>query len=50
MSNSDYKKSVNAAHDDLWEMMASPEFVFSDFDDIVQSYGIDADDLLERLI
>ena len=46
----DHEKNVDEAHEDLWESMGSESFRTSDFDDICSGYGIDPDDLLDRLI
>ena len=46
----EYKKQVDDAYDEFWELLGSPGFRFSDFEDTCSAYGIDEDDLLNQLI
>ena len=46
----EYEKLVDNAHDELWDKLGYPDFKSSYFEEVCDSWGIEQDDLLERLI
>lgn len=49
-SKEDLKERVESAAQDFYDRLASPNFSSSEFGDVCSDYGIDEDDLFNRLI
>lgn len=46
----DLEERIESAVEDFYERLASPNFSSSEFGDVCSDYGIDEDDLFNRLI
>lgn len=44
------EENMNLASGELWDALASPSFRYDHFEDICSDYGLDEDDLIDRLI
>lgn len=44
------EENLNLASDELWDALASPDFRYGHFQDICDDYGLDEEDLIDRLI
>lgn len=44
------EENLNLASDELWNALGTEGFRYSYFEDICNDYGIDEDDLLDRII
>lgn len=49
-SKEDLRERVESAAQDFYDRLASPNFSSSEFGDVCSDYGIDEDDLFNRLI
>lgn len=50
IEDSEYKRNVELALDEFWEAMASDDFRDADLHNIACYFGVEPDDLINRLI
>jgi hypothetical protein len=44
------EENLNLASDELWQALSYENFRYSHFEDICNDYGLDEEDLLDRII